>query len=209
MAKLLKIDVSPRGEHSVSRKLGKEFLTRWQASHPGGQVVTRDLAQTDLPFVELPWILGAYSDPATHTAEQKAALAIGDTLIAELEAADEYLLTTPMYNFAVPARLKAYIDHVARAGKTFRANPDGSYTGLLTGKKATVLIASAGVYTQESGAKAYNAEQPYLQQILGFLGVTDVKFVEVGGTWKVDKGMATADELIAPHTRELETLVTA
>lgn len=209
MAKLLKIDVSPRGEHSISRKLGKEFLTKWQASNPGGQVITRDLAQTDLPFVELPWILAAYSDPSTHDAEQKAALAIGDTLIAELQAADEYLLTTPMYNFAVPARLKAYIDHVARAGKTFRANPDGSYTGLLTGKKATVLIASAGVYTEASGAKAYNAEQPYLQQILGFLGVTDVKFIEVGGTWKVDKGMTTADELIAPHTAELESLVTA
>jgi FMN-dependent NADH-azoreductase len=105
-----------------------------------------------------------------------------------------------MYNFAVPARLKAYVDHVVRAGLTFNANPDGSYTGLLTGKKATVIIASAGEYLPGTPTEGYDAEKPYLSAILGFIGVTDVTFVQAGGTWKVDKGMVKVDDFIAAHT---------
>ena len=205
MATLLRIDVSPRGNHSVSRKLGEQFAAEWQKTHGNGSVINRDLAKTDLPFVDLPWIMGAYSDPSGHTEEQKAALKIGDELIAEMEQADHYLITTPMYNFAVPAALKAWIDHVVRVGKTFNTTGDGGYVGLLKGKKATVAIASMGVYTEESGAKAYNAEQPYLRQILGFMGVTDVTFIEAGSTWKVDKGMSTADELLQAYHQEVAT----
>lgn len=198
MPTLLKIDVSPRGDYSVSRKLGTWFEAAWKASHPGGTVTTRDLAHTELPFVALPWIMGAYSDPAGHTPEQKAALKHGDEFIAELQAADHYLLTTPMYNFAVPAILKAWIDHVARAGKTFKVNPDGSYTGLLAGKKLTVLIASAGAYAPGSHGEAYNFERPYLRHIFGFLGVTDVTFIEAGGTYVLNNGSKTVEEFAAP-----------
>ena len=198
MPTLLKIDVSPRGDYSVSRKLGTWFETAWKAAHPDGTVTTRDLAQTELPFVSLPWIMAAYSDPGGHTPEQKQALKVGDDLIAELQAADEYLLTTPMYNFAVPAILKAWIDHVARAGKTFRANPDGTYTGLLIGKKLTVVIASAGGYAPGSPGETYNFERPYLRHIFGFLGVTDVSFIEAGGTYVLNRGTVTVDEFAAP-----------
>ncbi len=198
MPTLLKIDVSPRGDYSVSRKLGTWFETAWKAEHADGSVITRDLAHTELPFVTLPWIMGAYSDPAGHTPEQKQALKVGDDLIAELQAADHYLLTTPMYNFAVPAILKAWIDHVARAGKTFSANPDGSYTGLLTGKKATVLIASAGGYAQGTPGETYNFERPYLRHIFGFLGVTDVTFIEAGGTYVLNRGTTTVEDFAAP-----------
>lgn len=198
MATLLKIDVSPRGDHSVSRKLGTHFESQWRASHPDGTVVTRNLATTDLPFVTLPWILGAYSDPGGHSPEQKQALRIGDEMIAELQAADHYVLTTPMYNFAVPAILKAWIDHIVRAGKTFRVNPDGSYTGLLTGKKATVLIASAGAYGAGAPAEPYNYERPYLRHIFGFMGVTDVSFVEAGGTHVLNSGSRSVDDFVAP-----------
>jgi FMN-dependent NADH-azoreductase len=162
MSTLLKIDVSPRGDYSVSRKLGNQFAEQWKQTHGGGKVIERDLAQTHLPFVELPWILAAYSDLATHSEDQKAAIKIGSDLIAELKEADEWLISTPMYNFAVPAKLKAYIDHVVRAGQTFNANPDGSYTGLVTGKKATVIIASAGDYLPGTPAEGYDAEKPYL-----------------------------------------------
>ena len=198
MPTLLKIDVSPRGDYSVSRKLAAQFEAAWTAAHPDGKVITRDLAHTELPFVSLPWIMGAYSDPAGHTPEQKHALAIGNELIAELQAADEYLIDTPMYNFAVPAILKAWIDHIVRAGSTFNANQDGSYTGLLTGKKATVLIASAGGYAPGTPAETYNFERPYLTHVLGFIGVTDVKFVEAGGTYVLNSGSKTVDEFIAP-----------
>lgn len=203
MPTLLKIDVSPRGEHSISRQLGTTFADKWLQNHSGGRIVTRDLAHTHLPYIELPWILGAYSDPAGHTEEQKEALRIGDEMIAELEAAEEFLITTPMYNFAVPAKLKAWIDHIVRSGKTFRVNPDGSYTGLLTGKKATVIIASMGLYLPGSSAESYDAEKPYLKHILGFIGVTDVKFVQAGGTYKVDRGMENRADFLAAFSEEV------
>lgn len=198
MATLLRIDVSPRGDHSISRKLGGQFIEQWQQAHAGGQVIERDLAKTDMPFVDLPWILGAYSPEEARTDEHKAALKLGDEFIAELEQADQYLITTPMYNFAVPAALKAWIDHVVRAGKTFRMTPEGGYLGLLEGKRATVIVASAGSYHAGSPAETYNLETPYLKQILAFIGVTDVTVLQAGATSKVDRGMATADELVAP-----------
>ena len=198
MPTLLKIDVSPRGEHSISRALGTTFVQAWTQAHPGGTITTRDLAHTDLPYIELPWITGSYSDPSGHTAEQKQALAIGDQMIEELKAADHIVITTPMYNFAIPARLKSWIDHVVRAGKTFRANQDGSYTGLIPGKKVTVLRASAGIYLPGSPAEGYDAEIPYLRQILGFMGITDVTFVQAGATYKVDRGMETREQFLQP-----------
>jgi FMN-dependent NADH-azoreductase len=203
MATLLKIDVSPRGDYSVSRKLGTQFEGQWKTSNPDGKVITRDLAKTDLPFVTLPWIMGAYSDPAGHTPEQKHALQIGDEMIAELQEADQYLITTPMYNFNVPAILKAWIDHVIRAGKTFRANPDGSYTGLLTGKKATIIIASAGSYAPGTPAVTYNFERPYLTHVLGFLGITDVTFIEAGGTYVLNSGSKTVDQFVHPFADQV------
>jgi FMN-dependent NADH-azoreductase len=198
MSTLLKIDVSPRGDHSISRKLSQQFAEEWQKAHIGGEIITRDLASTHLPFVELPWISAAYSDPSNHNEEQKSALKIGDDLIAELKQADEYVIATPMYNFAVPARLKAFIDHVARAGKTFKVNPDGSYAGLLTGKKVTVIIASAGTYLPGTPSEGYDAEKPYLKAILGFLGLTDVTFVHAGGTYAVMSGKVTTEDFLAP-----------
>ena len=203
MPTLLKIDVSPRGDHSISRALGTAFVQAWSQAHPGGTITTRDLAHTDLPYIELPWIIGAYSDPAGHTAEQKQALAIGDQMIEELKAADHYLITTPMYNFAIPARLKAWVDHVVRSGKTFRANQDGSYTGLLTGKKATVIQASMGTYLPGTPAESYDAETPYLRQILGFMGVTDVTVLQAGGTYKVDRGMEPRDQYLQPFQAQV------
>jgi FMN-dependent NADH-azoreductase len=197
MATLLKIDLSPRGEYSISRKISAEFTAAWEKAHPEGEVVVRDLATTHLPYVEMPWIIATHSDPSGHDEEQKASVAIGNELIAELKAADEYVFSTPMYNFGIPARFKGYIDHIVRAGQTFRVNADGTYEGLLTGKKATVIIASAGEYGAGSPAAPYDLETPYLRHILGFIGVTDVTFLRAGSTWKVDRGMATAEEVLA------------
>ncbi len=193
MPTLLKIDVSPRGDYSVSRRLSQQFAQEWQKTH-SGQVVTRDLAKTDLPFVDLPWIAGAYSTPDQHTPEQQAALKISDELIAEIFAADHILLATPMYNFSIPASLKAYIDHVVRIGKTFTS----SYEGLIKGKKVTVLIASGGVYSAGSPTESYNSESSYLKQILGFIGLTDVTIVLAGGSGTVSQGKVSFDDFIAP-----------
>ncbi len=209
MPTLLKIDVSPRGDHSISRRLGTDFAEQWSQTHAGGKVIERDLAKTDLPYIELPWITGAYTDPAQHDEHQKAALQVGNHLIAELKEADEWLITTPMYNFAVPSKLKSFIDHITRSGQTFRVNSDGTYTGLLTGKKATVIIASAGQYTAGSPAEPIDAVKPYLRFILGFLGVTDVTFIQAGSTWKVDRGVEPRESFLAAIADQVATAAQA
>lgn len=209
MTSLLKIDVSPRGDHSISRVLSKQFAEQWTNSHVNGKVIERNLATTHLPYVELPWITAAFSDPSSHNSEQKAALKIGDDLIAELKEADEWLIATPMYNFTIPAKLKAYIDHVVRAGQTFNANADGTYTGLVTGKKATVIIASAGEYLPGTPAEAYDAGKPYLRAVLGFIGVTDVSFIQAGSTWKVDRGVEKLEELASRFSDQVASAASA
>ena len=195
MPTLLKIDVSPRGDHSVSRQLTNAFAAEWQKTH-NGTVVTRDLQKTDLPFVDLPWIAGAYSDPASHTPEQQKALAVSNELIAELLAADHIVIGTPMYNFTIPAILKAWIDHIVRVGVTFSAGPDG-YKGLVPSKKTTVLVASGGDYGPGSPAESYDAESPYLKLIFGFIGITDVTIVKAGGTSAIDRGKTTLEAFLA------------
>ena len=202
MASLLKIDVSPRGDHSVSRKLGNQFVEQFQQGDPGTTVVTRDLATTNIPFVDLPWIGAAYTPDEARTPEHKAALKISDDFISEIKAADHILLTTPMYNFAVPAVLKAWIDHIVRVNVTFKVTPEGGYVGLVTGKKVTVIIASSGDYSAPP-MDAYNAEKSYLKQLFGFLGLTDVNFLDAGGTYVLNAGKVSVDEFVQPFAGKL------
>ena len=202
MPTLLKIDVSPRGDYSVSRKLGQQFADEWVQSHSGGKIVTRDLVKTTLPFVDLPWIAGAYTAPDQHTPENKQALKVSDELIAELLVADEVLISTPMYNFTIPAVLKAWIDHIVRVNVTFSVGPEG-YKGLVNGKKATIIIASGGAYPAGTPYESYNLESPYLRHILGFIGLTDLTFVQAGGTNDVVQGKITSENFIAKFTPEI------
>ena len=202
MPTLLQIDASPRGDYSISRKLSAAFAEAWKAKHPDGQVVTRDLSKTGLTFVDMDWIGGAYSSPDQHTPEHKKALAISDELIGEVMGADEIVLGTPMYNFGVPAIVKAWIDHVARVGKTFSIDATG-YHGLIQGKKATLLIASGGQYGPGSPAEGYNLETPYLKAVLGFLGITDVSVVLAGGTSDVMQGKVSAEEFLKPYVEQV------
>ncbi len=208
MASLLKIDVSPRGDHSVSRKLGQQFAEQFQQASPGATVVTRDLATTTIPFVDLPWIGAAYTPEEARSPEHKAALKISDDFIAEIKAADHILLTAPMYNFAVPAVLKAWIDHVVRVNVTFKVTPEGAYIGLIEGKKLTVIIASSGDYSVPP-MDGYNAEKSYLKQIFGFLGITDVTFIDAGGTHVLNSGKVSVDQFVEPFAPKLAAAVTA
>jgi FMN-dependent NADH-azoreductase len=198
MSTLLKIDVSTRGNLSISRRLSWLFVDQWREVHADCQVIERDIDTTDLPFLEFPWITANLTRSSARTEQQKALLTQSDELIEELQQADEYVIATPMYNFEIPAKLKAYVDHIVRSGLTFTMNADGSYTGLLTGKKATVIIASAGEYGQDAPAEGLDTLKPYLREILGFIGVTDVAFIQSGSTWKVDSGSQQAEEHIAP-----------
>ena len=205
MPSLLVIESSPRGENSVSRALTAKFVEEWRANHAGGSVVVRDLMRTQLPFVDLPWIAGAYSPAEQHSPEMKQALAISDELTSELMAADHVVIGTSMYNFSIPAALKAYIDHVVRLGVTFTS----SYEGLAKGKKATILLASGGVYGPGSQAESYNVAGSYLKQVLGFIGITDATVLLAGGTAAIDKGKATLTDFADQFAPEVSAAARA
>jgi FMN-dependent NADH-azoreductase len=196
MPNLLTVVASPRGDYSVSRALTAKFVEAWKQNNPAGAVQTRDLDNTTLPFVDLPWIAGAYTPVEQHSPEMAQALAISNELIGELQAADHIVIGTPMYNFATPAVLKAWIDHIVRIGVTFTS----SYEGLLKNKKVTIILASGGVYTPGSHTESYNAESGYLKQILGFIGLTDVTFVLAGGTSAIAMGKVKQEDLVAEFT---------
>lgn len=205
MPTLLHIKVSPRGDYSISRQLGNAAVEAWKRKNPGGRIIERDLSKTPLTFVDLDWIAGAYAPPEHHNENHRKALAVSDELISELFAADEIIVATPMYNFAAPAALKAWIDHVVRAGKTFRYAAGGRPEGLLAGKNKKVLaiIASGARYTESSGLTALDHEVPYLRFIFGFMGITDVRFVQAGGTGEVMQGRISPAEFLAPHIKEI------
>lgn len=209
MSTLLKIDVSTRGSLSISRRLSSLFLNHWREAHSHSQIIERDIATTDLPFLEFPWISANLTRSSARTEEQKALLEPSDKLIAELQEADQYLVATPMYNFGIPAKLKAYVDHIVRSGLTFNLNSDGSYTGLLCGKKATVIIASAGEYGPDASTAGLDTLKPYLQEIFGFMGVTDVTFIQSGSSWKVDNGSEKAEEHVAPLLAQVKQAAAA
>ena len=175
MPTLLAIQVSPRHEYSTSRKLSAVFVEKWLAAHPGGKAIERDLMKTNLPFVDLPWIGGAFTPPEQHSPESAAAIKISDNLVVELQAADHIIIGTPMYNFTIPAVLKAYIDHIVRVGVTVVDN-----VGQLTGKKATVILASGGDFSPGSPIEGYDHASSYLRQVLGFIGITDLDIVLAG-----------------------------
>ena len=185
MKTLLHIDSSPRGERSQSRMLTSRFATIWLETNPGGSVIHRDVGLNPLPVVNEHWIAAAFSDPANHTVEQAEAITISNVLVDELLAADDVLIGAPMYNFTVNAALKAWIDQVVRVGRTVEYP---SYTGLLTGKRATVITTrgSTGMGPGEP-MEPYDALVPYMRQILGFIGITDLSIVFAGSQAGTDE----------------------
>ena len=189
MSVLLRIDTSPfTGESSFSRQLTAEFAGQWGQSHPDGRIIPRDLAQTALSPVNAEWIGAAHTPETALAPSQRAVLATSDTLIAELQAADEYVIGVAMHNFSIPSSLKLWIDQIARAGKTF-SYENGTPAGRLHNKKATFLVASGGVYEQGTPMAAMNFVEPYLRPVFGFLGVKDVSFINAGGTARARYGV--------------------
>src|SRR4051812_10387723 len=168
MPTLLHLDSSPL-ETSISRELTREFVNTWKTAHPTGVVITRDLSAQAAWPLDAQWIGASYTPEAGRTPEQKQVLAVSDELIGELRKADEYVLGVAMHNFSVPAVLKLWIDQVLRTGVTFSYG-EGGPKGLLQGKKATVLIASGGVYAAGTPLAAMDFVEPYLRTVLGFIG---------------------------------------
>lgn len=173
---LLYIDASPRGRRSHSRRVGQRFLSAWTTAHPDARVISRDIGNEPPPFVTEAWVEGAYAPAEQQSVAAREAIAVSNTYVDELLTADEIVIATPIYNLSVPAVLKAWIDQVVRAGRTFGLNA-GGYVGLAGDKRVIVIVASGGDSRPGTPAAAYNFIEPYLRGILGFIGISRVEFV--------------------------------
>jgi FMN-dependent NADH-azoreductase len=202
MSTLLKLDSSPMGDHSISRKLTTKFAEIWLQTHPEGTVIERDLTTLNLPVVDASWVGAAFTPEASRTAAQTKALAASDSLINDLEQADEYVFGVPMHNFSIPSTLKLWIDQIVRAGKTFAYGGSGP-KGLLTGKKATLLLASGGEYGKGSAMASFDFVTPYLQKVLGFIGITDVTIIAASGTAQLMSGKLDPQTFLAPSLEKV------
>ena len=196
MSRVLVIESSARQQDSVSRQLTADFVTQWQAAHPQDQVQVRDLAKQPVPHLDEA-LLGGWMKPVEQQSEAEQAAAVrSNQLTDELLAADVLVLAAPMYNFAIPSTLKAWLDHVLRAGVTFKYTETGPQ-GLLTGKRAFVLTARGGIYA----GSGLDHQEPYLRQALAFIGIHDVQFIHAEGLNMgaefQEKGLAKAREQLA------------
>jgi len=192
---ILHIDASARFEGSISRTLSADLVAALEDRHAGARVVRRDLAD-GLPLIDADWIGANFTPAEERTAAQRETLALSDELVRELAAADTIVIGAPIYNFSVPAVLKAWIDLTARARLTFRYTENGP-EGLLKGKKAYVVVPSGGVPV----GSAVDFATPYLRHALGFVGITEVEFIGARGADRdngeaLDNARAAIAELV-------------
>ena len=200
MTKLLVVETSPRGDNSISRNMTRRFVAEWRTAHPDGEVVERDLTETNLQFIDAPWLQAYFTPPEQHSLEMKAELRLSDELVGELLACDHLVIATPVYNYNVPAKLKAWIDSIVRKGLTLGF--DGK--GLLSGKTATVLMASGGIYTEGSPIRDRDLATQYLRLILNVIGITDVAVIAAGGAKMVDLGEVTREDFLQRFDPEID-----
>jgi FMN-dependent NADH-azoreductase len=187
---VLRIDASPRGAGSTSRKLADTVIERLAPA----SVIERDVSG-GLPQLDDAWIAANFTTEDSRSVEQRQMLALSDTLVAELKAADTVLIAVPVWNFGVPSTLKAWIDLVARAKVTFQYTEDGP-RGLLEGKRAILVVASGG--TEVDGPVDFVT--PYLRHVLGFMGITDIHVV------RSDRQMLDADASAARAEADIADL---
>jgi len=176
MSNVLIIESSARQQGSFSRQLTRQFISQWQAAHPADQVPVRDLALAPVPHLDASLLGGWMKPEGQRNADEQISLQRSNELTDELLAADVLVLAAPMYNFAIPSTLKAWLDHVMRAGVTFKYTETGPQ-GLLVGKKAYVLTARGGLYAGSTS----DHQEPYLRQVMAFIGIHDVTFIHAEG----------------------------
>ena len=182
MTTILQLNSSLFTEASQSTRLADEFVARLRDKHPGAWVIRRDFASSPLPHLNEQTFKAAITAPDKRTDEQSRDVALADQLIAELRAADMLVIGSPMYNFGVPSTLKAWFDHIARAGTSFRYTANGP-EGLLKDKKAYLIMTRGGTYA----GTAADMMTPYIRQFLQFIGIDDIEFIFV-------EGLALGDE---------------
>ena len=202
--KLLHIDSSILGAHSVSRQLTRDIVSQWRASHPGTVVDYLDLA-VDTPNHLSADSIGFRAAPgaAPLTEVQERENAVSEALVSQLLAADVIVVGAPLYNFSIPSQLKAWIDRIAQAGRTFKYTDKGP-VGLAGGKTVIVASTRGGVYSTSDAGNAMEHQESYLKAVFGFLGITDVRFVRAEGVAMGPDAkaaaLASANVEISTHT---------
>jgi FMN-dependent NADH-azoreductase len=179
MYNILYISSSPRGSASYSNRVAESVIRDLRKNDPNATLVVRDLAREPLPHIDEDFVTATRGADGPRTQRERAILAQSDALIEELLAADIVVIAAPMINFSVSTTLKSWFDYVVRAGRTFRYGEAGPQ-GLVTGKRVIVVSASGGIYSGENAALDFQV--PWLRNMLGFLGMTDVEVIRVEGT---------------------------
>lgn len=199
MTKILIVNSAATGEASVSARLTREFADRVKEREPSARITVRDVGAEPLPHLTAETV-SAIRGAANSDAERET-LALSDALIAELKEADIIVIGAPMYNFGIPSTLKAWFDHVLRAGVTFRYTAEGP-EGLVPGKRAVVIESRAGFYS-EGPAAALDSQEPHLKAMLSFIGISDITFVRAE---KLAFGPESASAAIEAAVDELTRL---
>lgn len=179
MKKILEVISSARGAASNSTQLTHTIIEKLKAQYPGSTVTQRDLVQKKYPHLEESHITAFFTPPESETDAYRTAVQHSDEAIREVEEADILVIGVPVYNFGIPSALKAWIDHLVRAGKTFSYGADGP-KGLLKDKKVYLAIASGGVFS-EGPLKSIDFTEPHLRTVFGFIGLHDVTTFRVEG----------------------------
>lgn len=199
MKTLLQIQTSLFENNGQSSKLANRFAAEWRDANPDGRVVVRDIGREPVPHLTAERFQAFLAKPEARTPEQQAVAGFSDTLIDELFAADVIVLGLPMYNFGIPSSLKAYFDHIGRAGVTFRYTEKGA-EGLIKGKKAYVFATRGGVYA----GTAADTETAYVRDFLRFIGIEDVEFVYAEG---LAMGDAPKERALAAANNEISRIL--
>ena len=186
MTTILRLDTSIKGPYSVSRKLTDKIVAHLTAHNPNANVVDRDTS-VGLTQIDGTWVGAAYTPVDARTADQAASLALSDTLIAELKAADVIVIGAPVYNFGITGPLKNWIDQIARVNETFAYTAAGP-KGLVDHNPRVIVAYTSGGVPMGSG---YDLATPYIRQVLGFIGITNIEFVAAEGA-SVDEAAAIA-----------------
>jgi len=197
--KILRVDSSAKTKNSESRRLTDRIINGLKTNGKSLNVTVRDLNYS-LPQVNTAWIEANNTPSDDQTDEHKKTLALSDTLVAEIEAADTLIIGVALYNFSITASLKLWIDLVCRARKTF-AYVDGSPKGLMTGKKAIICFASGGTPFESN----IDFASGYLRHILGFIGITDVTFISADKHFMDDQSLFNANAAVDTLTNQLLT----
>lgn len=176
MSTLLQIDSSPR-QNSVSGQLAASYVEKWASRNPGATIIRHNTALEKLPYVDEAMLSAMFTPEEARSEEQKQLLALSDQLVDELLTADVLVLAVPMWNLGIPASLKAWVDLISRAGKTFRYTATGVESLVPAGKKVVVVTSRGGSYPAGTLAHAFDQQEPYLRTVFAFLGLTDLTFI--------------------------------